>query len=59
MDQFNTIDKNEGMCCVETQTLAVVSITKPNFANVLNDNCSKKKYFVQLCNWSVDSNGVP
>ena len=40
MDQFSITDKNEGMCCVETQNkycskyLAVVFSRKPNFANV-------------------------
>jgi len=39
-DQFNVIDKNEGMCCVETQNkycfkyLLVFSIRKPNFVTV-------------------------
>jgi len=40
MDNFSIIDKNEGMCCLETQhkcclkCLAVFSIRKPNFVSV-------------------------
>jgi len=40
LDQFSIIDKNKGMCCVETQNkycfkfLALFSIRKPNFTNV-------------------------
>ena len=40
MEQFSIINKNKGMCCVETQNKycfkyrAVFSITKPNIANV-------------------------
>ena len=51
MDQFRIIDKNKGMCCVQTKNkyrfknLAVVFIRKPNFVNLTNRQLLEKKFY--------------
>ena len=64
MEQFSIINKNKGMCCVETQNKycfkyrAVFSIRKPNFANVTHPQLFGKKK-IKLSNWSIYSTRVP